>query len=420
MRARYVVLTLLVLLSMITYMDRICISVAATRIKEELSISDAGWGWVIGAFTLSYGLFEIPTGVWGDRVGQRRVLARIVLWWSAFTALTGMARDYFLLVVTRFLFGVGEAGAYPNATGSIGRWFPLAERARAQGFVWGASRIGGALTPILVVPLMLVIGWRGTFLLFGCLGVIWAVVWWIWYRDYPAEHQMVTPGELNEIGAAHAATHAAIPWRPLLLSPRIWLLMLMYSCYVWGSTFYIFWQPEYLTKGRGFTEPEMAVVAALPFLAGAAGNIAVGFLSDRLTRAWGPRIGRQLLGAFCLAASAACLFGLSMIQSKVLAVVCLTLGFGIMDGILPCAWAMCVDIGQRYAGAVSGAMNSAGQAGSFACSILFGYLVAYSGGYNLPTLVIAAFVLASAVLFLLIDPATPLFSEAGQPAEEAR
>jgi ACS family glucarate transporter-like MFS transporter len=417
MRARYLVLSLLVLLSMITYMDRICISVAATRIKAELGISDARWGWVIGAFTLSYGLFELPSGVWGDRVGQRRVLLRIVLWWSAFTALTGLATNYLVLVATRFLFGMGEAGAYPNATGSIGRWFPTSERARAQGFVWAASRIGGAVTPILVVPLMMVVGWRGAFLLFAALGLVWAGIWWICYRDHPSEHRMVLPGELKEIGAASAASHAAVPWWPLLLSPRLWLLMAMYACYVWGSTFYIFWQPEYLIKGRGFSEAEMAVVAALPFLAGAAGNIAVGFLSDRLTRAWGPRVGRQLVGAVCLAASAVCLFALSAIRSKLLAVVFLTLGFGIMDGILPCAWAMCVDVGREYAGAVSGAMNSAGQAGSFVCSLLFGYLVGWSGGYNVPTLVIAAFVFASAVLLLFIDPATPLL-EASRPATQ--
>ena len=145
----------------------------------------------------------------------------------------------------------------------------------------------------------------------------------------------------------------------------------------------------------------------------------MGFLSDRLTRAWGPRVGRQLVGAACLAASAVCLFALSAIQSKLLAVIFLTLGFGIMDGILPCAWAMCVDIGREHAGAVSGAMNSAGQAGSFACSILFGYLVGASGGYNVPTLVIAAFVLASSVLFLLIDPATPLLKARPGAIQEA-
>src|SRR5262245_14124290 len=154
MRVRHLVLTMLVLLSIVTYMDRICIGVSAKAIQKEFSISDQAWGWVMGAFYLSYGLFEIPTGAWGDRVGQRRVLTRVVVWWSVFTMMTGQAIGFKSLFVTRFLFGMGEAGAYPNAAGSIGHWFPAHERARAQGAVWAASRFGGAVTPVLVVPLI--------------------------------------------------------------------------------------------------------------------------------------------------------------------------------------------------------------------------------------------------------------------------
>src|SRR3954468_5516051 len=154
MKKRHGVLALLASLSVITYLDRICISVASPRMQADLGISPDRWGWVLGAFVLAYGLFEIPSGVIGDRWGQRTVLLRIVLWWSFFTSMTAFAGNFSLLVLTRFLFGAGEAGAYPNMSGSIRRWFPEAERARAQGVVWGASRIGGALSPWLVVPLM--------------------------------------------------------------------------------------------------------------------------------------------------------------------------------------------------------------------------------------------------------------------------
>ncbi len=416
MRVRYHVLALLVLLSVITYMDRICISQAGQRIREEFNIKSDRWGWVLGAFALSYGLFEIPSGAWGDRFGQRRVLTRIVVWWSGFTALTGLASSFWGLVATRFLFGAGEAGAYPNAAGSVGRWFPAAERARAQGAIWGASRIGGALTPLVVVPLLAAVGWRSTFYIFGAMGLVWAVAWWSWYRDHPANHRQVTPRELAEIGAeGRGGGHAGVPWGQLFANPRLWLIMAMYSCYVWGSTFYIMWLPDYLTVGRGFPERERAVFAALPFVMGACGNVTGGFLSDALTRARGPLIGRRLVGAGCLALSAVCLLAAATAPNKIAAVAFLGLGFGVMDGMLPCAWALCLDIGGRYSGAISGAMNSAGQAGSFVCTVLFGYLVEWYGNYDVPLMVVASMVLLSAFLFYRIDPVRPLLLEVPEP-----
>src|SRR3954451_6124477 len=159
MRHRYVVLCLLVVLSIITFMDRLAIAVAGPRIQADLGITPAQWGWVLGAFVLAYGLFEIPTGVMGDRLGQRRVLVRIVLWWSAFTALTGSATGFVPLLLTRFLFGAGETGAYPNMAGVVAHWFPAQERARTQGFIWGASRAGGALAPLVVIPIQAAFGW---------------------------------------------------------------------------------------------------------------------------------------------------------------------------------------------------------------------------------------------------------------------
>jgi MFS family permease len=238
MKVRYVVLLMLVLLSVITYLDRICIGVAGADIQKDLGISEQAWGWVLGAFLLSYGIFEIPSGALGDRIGQRKVLTRIVLWWSAFTALTPLARNYYALVATRFLFGAGEAGAYPNASGCICRWFPLAERARAQGLVWGASRLGGALTPLVVVPLKNSLGWQACFWLFGTLGLVWAAVWVSWFRDDPAKHAAVTKAELVEIArrnrrpATRSALGAALR-QPAALADhrhvlvlRVWLYLL--------------------------------------------------------------------------------------------------------------------------------------------------------------------------------------------------
>ena len=157
---RHRVLTLLFFLSIITYLDRVCISVAGPAMQKELGLSQTQWGWVVGVFALSYAAFEIPSGAMGDRIGPRKTLTRIVLWWSVFTSLTGMVSRFWTLLMVRFAFGAGEAGAYPNSSSSISRWFPVQERGRALGTVWMASRLGGAVSPLLVVPIMAIWGWR--------------------------------------------------------------------------------------------------------------------------------------------------------------------------------------------------------------------------------------------------------------------
>ena len=397
MTRRSVVLAALVALAMITYLDRVCIAIAGPRMQEELGISPERWGWVMGVFSISYGLFEIPSGGQGDRIGHRRVLTRIVVWWSAFTTLTGLVSRFPILLATRFLFGVGEAGAFPNMAGVVGRWFPADERGRAQGFLWAASRLGGALTPWVLVPIMARLGWRPAFWIFGGVGVAWASAWFAWYRDpLPVEGP---PGEEQQAG---------IPWGRLFRTRQVWLLMTIYWFYVWGSMFYLTWLPTYLVKGRGLTETEMGKYVALPFLLGAGGNLVGGWLTDRLTFRFGARIGRRVVGSTSLALSAALLVATACVTGKVAAVVLLGLGLGVMDCMLPAAWATCLDIGKEHSGAVAGAMNSAGQAGGFACSVLFGYLVEWTGGYDASLFAIAGMVLVSAVLFARVDPGQSL------------
>jgi MFS family permease len=203
---RFRVAGLLVLLFAITYLDRVCISVAGPRMQEDLDIDAIGWGWVTGIFTLSYCLFEIPTGALADRIGPRRVLTRIVLWWSAFTALTGATKSYYPLLLTRFLFGAGEAGAFPNSSVVVARWFPPAQRATMSGVTLMASQIGGAIAPLLVVPIQSRYGWRASFFVFGLLGVGWATVWYTWFRDSPAEMSGAKQTEPQAATELHAPT----------------------------------------------------------------------------------------------------------------------------------------------------------------------------------------------------------------------
>jgi ACS family glucarate transporter-like MFS transporter len=404
-RKRYFILLLLALLSVITYLDRLCIAVAGPSMQKDLGLSPEQWGWVLGAFTLTYALFEIPSGAWGDSFGRRNVISRIVIWWSFFTAATGFVGRFRTLVVVRGLFGMGEAGAYPNISGCIARWFPVAERARAQGVVWGASRVGGAVAPLFVVPLIAKFGWREAFWLFGLIGLVWAVGWRRWYHDDPTKYPGITAAELGEIGGGGVGQgHRNIPWKRIFGNSQVWLLMAMYWCYVWGSIFYLGWFPTYLVKGRGFSQGEMAVFASLPFVMGAIGNLAGGVLSDKLARRYGIRTSRRAVGSVCLSLSAVCLLLTAATTGKVTGIVFLALGFGIMDCMLPSAWALSLDIGKDYAGAVSGAMNSAGNLGGTICTVVFGYLVKATGQYNLPIVVIGLMVMLSAGLFLCIDP----------------
>jgi len=206
--------------------DRVAISVAGPRIQESLHLSPEMWGWVVGIFTVSYAVFEIPTGRMGDRKGARRVLTRIVLWWSAFTTLTGMTSNYYVLLFTRFCFGAGEAGYLPNVGISISRWFPIVERARAFGFVWMSAQLGVAISPLLIVPIQARFGWRASFYVLGIIGVLWCLAWHRWYRDTPADNPNVTPAEIEEIGAPSFAGDHRLSWGAVLRSANLWAILL--------------------------------------------------------------------------------------------------------------------------------------------------------------------------------------------------
>jgi MFS transporter, ACS family, glucarate transporter len=411
LKKRHGVLGFLVSLSVITFLDRLSIAVAGPRIQDELHISPDQWGWVLGAFALAYGLFEIPSGALGDRIGQRGVLTRIVVWWSAFTAVTAAATGFVQLAVTQFLFGAGEAGAYPNASGVIARWFPKAERARAQGAVWAASRIGGALSPLLVVPLLRAIGWRGMFGAFAGLGVVWAVLWRRWFHDCPADQPGIGSAELLEIGMDLPRAHADGLWRDLLHSRQTWLLVAMYFCYVWGSWFYFSWFPTFLVRGAGFSEKEMGLLSALPFLLGCAGNLTGGWLSDRLAARYGLKAARCGQASVSLGASSVLILGLAFAKDKALVIVLASLGFGVLDLMLPAAWSLCLDLGRAHAGVLTGAMNAAGLAGGFVCTVLVGYLVRETGSFRVPLCAIAAMVMASAMVVVWIDPGRPVWEQ---------
>jgi len=409
---RFRVLALLFFGSLIVYTDRLCISVAGKSIQEELGITLRQWGWVLGAFVLSYGLFEIPSGALGDKYGPRKMLTRIIAWWSSFAILTGVAQSFRQLLVIRFLFGAGEAGAFPNFSAAIARWFPMHERARAQSIVWMASRLGGALSPLLVIPVQRVWGWRAAFFMFGVIGAIWAAIWFAWFRDDPRRKKNITPAEIAIIKPTAASAHEKkIPWGQVFSKPNMWWIMLMYHANAWCGFFYLTWMHTFLANGRGFTAGDLLKFSWLPFVFGAIANVLGGITSDRLVKRVGLKWGRRAVGFGGFGIATFFLALTIFTQGKLATIVCLALAYGFSDFALPVAWAVCLDVGRDNAGLVTGAMNMAAQFGSFLTTVLFGYIVVAFGTYNAPLVPIAIMSLVATLAWLKIDPTRPLVVE---------
>lgn len=411
MKKRHTVLMLLCVLSIITFLDRLALPVAESGIRSDLHLSEEQWGWVLGAYILANAIFEIPSGALGDRHGRRKELARIVTWWSFFTAMTGWCRGFLQIVASRFLFGMGAAGAYPNAAGVISRWFPKKEHARAQGFVWGASRLGGALAPLLLVPLARSVGWRGIFWCMGAIGFVWVALWLLLFRESPEGMPGISIEELIEIGSPTitsaeyqgAELQEKVPWSRLFHLPDLWLLSLAYFCYAWGSWFFFGWFTTWLVRSAHFTVAEMGIWASLPFLMGLAGNIVGGVLSEWLVIRFGRRRAYRWVTAICLSVAACLLYGMTTVQTHTGIIVLATAGFGVMDLMLPSAWAMAMGLGGNFGGTASGVMNTAGNLGGWVCTIVFGYVVKFAGSYDLPVRMIAGMILLAAVIFARVD-----------------
>jgi sugar phosphate permease len=273
-----------------------------------------------------------------------------------------------------------------------------------------ASRVGGAISPLLVVPIQARYGWRASFYVFGILGVAWAVVWYTWYRDRPAEMSGVSPAEMEEIGDPPARAHQGLPWKIALRSRNFQTLLWMYFTYCYGSFFFLSWLQTYLVKGRGFSEKDL-LLSTFPFILGAMANLAGGFSSDALVRRMGLKRGRRTIAMIGLSASALFTVATILTPNKYAALVFLALSYAGSDFMLPTAWAVCLDIGKKYAGAVTGAMNTAGQIGSFISSVLFGYFVKYSGSYDVPLVPITMMLAISAALWMRIDATEALIPE---------
>jgi MFS family permease len=408
MKYRHRVLVLLVCLFAITYIDRVCISVAGPRMQEELHIDPVRWGWVAAMFNLSYCLFEIPTGALADRIGPRRVLTRVVLWWSAFTSFTGLAGNYYILLVTRFFFGAGEAGAFPNASIVVARWFPPTQRASMAGTLLMASQIGGALAPLLIVPIQLRYGWRASFYMFGMLGLFWSAIWYLWFRDTPAEKPGVTAAELKEtVPASSSESHAGFPWRVAFRSGTVWAMMGTAFCYVYVYNFFQTWFHTFLVKGRGFSE-EGLVFSALPYAVAACANLSGGAASDFLVRRFGLKWGRRSIGLFGLGSASVLTVAAMLTRQQLLTVITLSLVYGAITLQQSGVFGVCLDIDRQHAGSMVGLMNTSAQIGGLLGSIAYGYIVGWFSSYDAPFIPMAVLLFLGAMLWLKIDASQEL------------
>ena len=408
--ARYWVIVFAVALAIIQYIDRVCISQAAPLISGDLGLNKSQMGWVFSAFTLAYALFEIPAGYLGDRIGPRKVLLRIVLWWSFFTVATGWVWNWVSLLVTRFLFGAGEAGAFPNLTKAFHRWLPLHERTRAQGVMWMSARLGGAFTPGLVFLCLQYVTWRTAFLLFGLLGIVWAIIFFWWYRDDPRAVRQVNAAEAALLPVEAADGHRfQAPWRLLFTSRTAWCLYGQYFACSYSFYFFITWFPTYLLEARHFDLGKGSLLAGMPLFCGACGSLFAGWVSPILSRrAGGVARARRGLGAIGSVGAACLLLAPTWLTDPYLAVAAIALVGFCNDIQLPGAWTACMDVGGRSVATLSGAMNMMGNVGGFVSPIVCGYIVKQTGNWNLAFYVTAGAYLLGAFCWLGMDPVTPL------------
>jgi MFS transporter, ACS family, glucarate transporter len=404
-----------VTLAIITYIDRVCISQAAPAIRTDLHLTAVEMGWAFSVFSWAYALFEIPGGWLGDRLGPRRVLLRIVIWWSVFTAATGWVWNFGSLVVARALFGAGEAGCFPNLTRAFTTWLPARERERAQAILWLSARWGGAFTPLLVAYFLDYVTWRRAFEIFGAIGVVWAIAFYRWYRDDPRTHPSVNEAELALLPprARTASVHGPIPWSRFLARPAVWLLWIQYVCLCYGWWFYITWLPTYLRDARGLGFKQGALLAGLPLFLGGIGCLVSGYLAPHLSRRLGGVArARRLLAITGFVCASLAIIVFTRLQNPTLAILALSISSFFNDFVMPTSWAACMDMGGRYSGTLSGSMNMMGNiAGGFS-PLVVGYLLAWTANdWTLTFYLSSAIYMLGGVCWLFLDSHTSIDDE---------
>ena len=411
---RWYVLLLISAMYLITYLDRVNISTAAPLISKEFGFDKVTMGFIFSAFVWAYALFQVPGGWLSDRFGARGVLTGVVAYWSIMTAATAAAFSGASFIAVRFLFGVGEAGAFPGATRAMQLWYPRRERGLVQGVTHSASRLGAAIAPPIVVLIMSQFGWRPVFYVCGAVGLLWSLWWALSYRNLPEEHGSVNKAELElirgrspngEINPPPMDKQTNVPWGTLIGSGNMWAIMFAYFTYVYCLWIFLSWLPSYLIEVRHFTLIKVGIFASLPLLAGVVGDTVGGLATDWLLKVSGSaKIGRRVVAITGLLGCAMCIVPAALTEDAYIAVYGLTASMFFLEFTIGPSWAVPMDTGGKYSGTVSGMMNMAGNFGGALSPIVFGYL-AEGGNWQAPFIVAAALlVIGSAVWAFWLDP----------------
>lgn len=406
-RVRYRVVAATVGLAGVTYLDRVCVGVLAPSIMADLHISQPQMAWVFSAFTAAYALFEMPTAWWADRLGSRRILTRIVLWWSAFTMLTAAASSYAVMLIVRFLFGVGEAGAWPNAARVFSRWIPLRERGRVQGVFFAGAHLAGGLTPGLVALIAFYLPWRMVFVALGFVGLVWAAFWHRWFRDEPREHPAVNSAEADLIESTRglpALLEHGGTWSEVFRIPSLIPLCLQYVANSYGYYFFITWLPTYLARARGMSSTELAIFSGLPLTLSAIADVTGGFTTDSLCRRLGVRTGTRVIGAVSYVFAAAAMLAGTVAPNPRIGGTLIAVGGAFSMFTLAPSWSTAIGLGGRNTALLSSVMNTSGQVGAFFSPLVLALIVDRTGNWSLPLHVLSGLYLIAAVCWLLIRP----------------
>lgn len=408
---RYLLVIATFSLTLLLYIDRVGISAAKSIIGQDLDLEDTQMGWVMSAFALGYALFQVPSGMMVDKSGPRKIITIIVSTWSIFTILTGAAWNYISLLVVRFLFGAGEAGAFPGISRANFNWIPMNERGVVTGINFSGSRIGAAFAFPLVTWMITGVGWRGGFLVMGLVGLIWAFFWYRWFRDQPEEHSDIGEEErqyILEHRQTVTRTKLDLPFHKIFGSSNVWLAMGQY----FGSNFIFFfcltWMFPYLSERFDLNAYEASFYSMFPLIFGALGNWFSGWLVDTIYRKGFWKKSRSvpaITGFFMVGLG---ILGILSADEIIMAVVGLSMAVFGADMTLSPSWSFCMDIGKTHAGAISGTMNMAGNVGSFVTALVFPYLVVWTGTSDSFFVISGILVLLSILFWGFMDPTKPL------------
>jgi ACS family glucarate transporter-like MFS transporter len=411
-RTRWLILGLLFAISVVTYIDRVNISVTARQMMPALDLTDRQMGFIFSSFVIGYALFQIPGGWLGDRWGARIVLTIGLLWWSCFTALTAMAATSSLagplgivgaLALVRFLLGVGEAAALPTFNRAVTDWFPAHERGLGIGIAIGGIGIGSAATPPITAWIMVNYGWQTAFYLSAALGMGLAVVWWLLARDRPTDHPWEKERSPVFSTENHPVQSPSVPWAEIRKSPTVWWLVLSYACLGYVAYVYMSWFYLYLVNVRGFNVLRGGLYASAPFLAILLSCPLGGWATDYLAVRCGLTTGRRFIGLAGMILAALFIALGAMMESPYLAIASFSLGAGWLYFSVGAYWSSTSDLSQTHAGSLSGLMNMGANIGGVISPTVTPW-IADQWGWPLSLSVAATIALIGGLLWMWIDP----------------